>query len=77
MITMGCYNTLATMRNRLENMKPSDMDAQDQKSLALVRKWMSGEKGSNLEWGCARVECVFHKDYCLYGQKSKVKSRVK
>lgn len=39
MITMGCYNTLWTLRNHLESLKPQRCD-EDGKSLDLARKWM-------------------------------------
>jgi hypothetical protein len=43
MITMGCYNTLWTMRNHLENLGPDDRDKRDEASLLLSRKWMGVE----------------------------------
>jgi hypothetical protein len=43
MITMGCYNTLWTMRNHLENLGPDDRDQRDEASLLLSRKWMGVE----------------------------------
>jgi patatin-like phospholipase len=73
MITMGCYNTLATIRDRLENMKEREMDAQDEVALRLVRKWMSGKNGPDQDWRCARVNCAFYKNYCAHGLMEKVK----
>jgi hypothetical protein len=87
MITMGCYNTLTTIRKRLDGLQQLDqeeettprvegrkqqrMDDQDRKSLALVNKWMSFQEGSELDWVCTRAECVFHREHCAHGLMAK------
>ncbi len=74
MITMGCYNTLETIRKRLTEMnekRPWEMDEQDGISFALVNKWMGDEKGSDRGWACLRTECVFHQKHCAHGQLQK------
>lgn len=88
MITMGCYNTLTTIRQRLETLQKMDkaeeakprvvgrsqqqMDEQDKKSLALVNKWMSFKEGSETEWVCKREDCVFHQEHCAHGLKARI-----
>jgi len=74
MITMGCYNTLETIRERLTEMhekRPWEMDEQDRISFALVKKWMLDEKGSKRGWACTRTNCVFHQKHCAHGLKQK------
>lgn len=66
MITMGCYNTLVTVRKRLDGMKPGEMDGQDKISWELVKKWIPGKEGSPQEWRCTRKDCVFYKRFCKY-----------
>jgi predicted acylesterase/phospholipase RssA len=71
MITMGCYNTLVTVRKRLESRENQDdetMDDQDQISLELVRKWIPGDRKSPKDWRCTREACAFYKRYCKYSQ---------
>jgi hypothetical protein len=74
MIAMGCYNTLTTIRNRLDELekeRPWEMDEQDKISLELVHKWTSDEQGSERGWACMRTDCVFHPRHCAHGLKAK------
>jgi hypothetical protein len=87
MITMGCYNTLTTIKQRLETLQKLDeaeetkprvagkrqlrMDEQDKKSLTLVNKWMSFKEGLDAEWVCMREDCVFHQQHCAHGLRAK------
>ncbi len=73
LLTMGCYDTLTALRRNLEEQKPQDLDAQDQKVLGLVRKWMGdadwpAEKMEQekfcQEWRCGREACVFQAGFC-------------
>jgi hypothetical protein len=75
MITMGCYHTLTTIRNRLENMRDWQMDSQDESALRLVRKRISGEKGPGQDWRCTRKNCVFYKGHCAHGLDTKIKAQ--
>jgi hypothetical protein len=72
MITMGCFNTLTTIRSRLENMKEWERDTQDELTLSLARKWMTGEKGPDQDWSCTRESCAFYK-HCAHGLMMKGK----
>lgn len=83
MITMGCYNTLDSLRTRLEDPKQSgkweNMDSQDQRALTLVREW-TGKSWQAPDptapdkprpvWQCQRSACSFYKDACLHGAKA-------
>jgi hypothetical protein len=81
MITMGCYNTLWTLRTRLEELKASERDAQDEISLALARKWMGNQEWPEgpasqpqLEilrdsWRCTREVCPFFENDCKHGKE--------
>ena len=87
MITMGCYNTLSTIKERLETQQKLDsleeakprvegrrqlrMDDQDKKSLALINKWMFFKEGSTQDWVCMHEECVFHSKHCAHGLLAK------
>jgi hypothetical protein len=75
MLTMGCDNTLWTLREHLEG-QGSNLDAQDQQTLSLARKWMGSEtwpdghtEQENLRqtWRCQRTACVFHAQHCPRG----------
>jgi hypothetical protein len=75
MLTMGCYNTLWTLRSRLETMK-AGRDDHDEQVLTLTRKWTGIQKwpddGSERErlrqeWRCQRTACVFHARFCAHG----------
>jgi len=44
MITMGCYNTLWTMRTHLEDLDAKQRDELDERSLRLASRWMGIEK---------------------------------
>jgi len=78
MLAMGCYNTLWTMRSRLE--APQDpLDDQDRRALALAQKWMgidawpadaAGQEALRQTWRCQRAACVFHPDTCPHGASS-------
>jgi Patatin-like phospholipase len=75
MLTMGCYNTLWTIRSRLE--APQDpLDDQDRRALALAQKWMgidawpadaAGQEALRQTWRCQRTACVFHSTHCPHG----------
>jgi hypothetical protein len=73
MLTMGCYNTLWTLRTRLEKTK---RDAKDKQALALAEKWTGIEtlpKDSDereklgREWKCQRTACVYYAQHCARG----------
>jgi hypothetical protein len=49
MIAMGCYNTLWTMRNHLEDLDEEQRDEQDERSLRLASQWMGVEKWPRLK----------------------------
>ena len=75
MLTMGCHNTLWTLREHLEG-QGSSLDAQDKQTLSLARKWMGSEpwpqghkEQENLRqtWRCQRTACVFHAQHCRRG----------
>ena len=75
MLTMGCYNTLWAIRGHLEAQK-SDLDDQDQRGLALARKWMgvdtwpsdaAGKEDLRKTWRCQRTACVYHPHHCPHG----------
>jgi hypothetical protein len=77
MITLGCSNTLWTLRQHLEE-KADALDGQDMKVLAMARKWMGGNDwpvGTDEQdqlvssWQCQRAACVFHAQYCRHGQR--------
>jgi predicted acylesterase/phospholipase RssA len=77
MLTMGCYNTLWTLRNHLEGQK-DDLEERDRRTLALARKWMGGEswppdptgaEDPRHAWRCQRAACVFHAEHCSHGAK--------
>ena len=77
MITMGCYNTLWTLRQHLEK-KAEALDGQDMRVLAMARKWMGGgdwPRGADEQdplassWQCQRTACVFYAQYCSHGQR--------
>lgn len=78
MLTMGCYNTLWTLRSHLEDLG-TWRDEQDEQALRLASKWMGIETWPNkrvedyrdqvetlrTEWRCTRSECLFqNKVYC-------------
>jgi hypothetical protein len=76
MITMGCYNTLWTVRRHLEEAH-RPLDPTDTNLLAKVQKWTGFEwprDSSDLPklretWACQRHECVFHQKHCRHGAK--------
>lgn len=79
MLTSGCYDTLWTLRRRLEGQKLAEFDAQDQQTLGLLRKWMDieawpgavGEQETlRQQWQCRRTACVFHAQHCQHGAHS-------
>jgi len=76
LLTMGCYDTLAALRQHLEGQAQPNLDDQDRKVLALLQKWMGGSPWPDQdaeqeryieEWHCQRKECVFHSLYCSHG----------
>jgi hypothetical protein len=75
MLTMGCENTLWTLRKHLEG-QADGLDAHDQQALGLTRKWMGEEpwpkehtEQENLRqtWRCQHTACVFHTKHCARG----------
>jgi hypothetical protein len=77
MITMGCYNTIWTLREQLENQPVRD--SQDTAVLTMAKKWMDGKEWpENMEavgeykakWRCQRTACVFHSQFCKHGALS-------
>jgi hypothetical protein len=82
MLTMGCYNTLWTLRGHLEEQRESDLDDRDQVVLGLARKWMDIESWPKSQrdleairqtWRCQRTACVFHAEKCVHGRKTRVR----
>lgn len=76
MLTMGCYNTLWTLRVRLEGQKAAELDANDQQALQLTRKWMGitewpevadEQEVTRQSWYCLRTSCVYHAQHCPHG----------
>jgi hypothetical protein len=76
MLTMGCYNTLWTLRRRLEGQPPGSLDEQDRQALGLVQKWMgiptwpetfSEQEALRQGWHCQRTACVYHAQHCPHG----------
>jgi hypothetical protein len=76
LITMGCGDTLSSLRRHLEEQSQENLDDQDRKVLTLVKKWMGGlswpeEEDQQdrfiKEWRCGRAECVFHSQFCSRG----------
>jgi hypothetical protein len=76
MLTMGCYNTLWTLRQHLEKQSKDELDERDQSVLTLTKKWMDiGEwpkaqkdlESLREEWKCQRTACVFHAQSCPHG----------
>jgi hypothetical protein len=68
MLTMGCYNTLWSLRSYLEE-NEKDLDDFDQQVFALVKKWMEIEVFPEVakeqeelrrSWNCQRTACVYH-----------------
>ncbi len=43
MMTVGCYNTLWTLRAHLENKREGERDEMDERALSLARHWMGFE----------------------------------
>jgi hypothetical protein len=85
MITMGCQNTLWTLRAHLEEL--DSRDEQDERSLTLARKWMKlgGDGGvwptgaeqdvQRKKWTCQRSECVYFSQHCDRGAKAQEKDQ--
>jgi hypothetical protein len=78
MLTMGCYNTLWSLRSYLEE-NENRLDDVDQKVLVLVKKWMGIEIFPDVaqeqeelrrSWNCQRTACVYHAQHCPHGKKS-------
>jgi len=76
MLTMGCYNTMWTLRSHLEGQPVAELDASDQRVLQLARKWMGiaewpedpdEQEAAHQNWSCQRTACVFHEKHCLHG----------
>ena len=44
MMTIGCYNTLWTLRAHLEQKRDGERDEIDERALRLARKWMGFEE---------------------------------
>jgi hypothetical protein len=74
MLTHGCFDTLWSLRDRLES--ETDRDERDRQVLALARKWMGGVEWPaapdqrikmRSAWACQRTACVYHARYCPHG----------
>ena len=83
MLTMGCYNTLWTLQNYLEE-GTKYLDERDQVVLKMVRKWTGieefpedGPARDDLQkkWRCKRTVCVYHAKHCPHGAKPKKASK--
>ncbi len=78
MLTGGCYDTLDTLRARLEKVKEEDLDEHDKRVLTQARNW-TGEAWQPANpaarddarpiWRCERTTCVFHAEACRHGAK--------
>jgi len=75
MLALGCSDTLWTLREHLEK-QTGELDEQDNRSLALARKWMGNQdwpQGDEAQeelrgsWRCQRTACVFHAQHCGHG----------
>ncbi len=78
MLTMGCYNTLWTLRSYLDK-EDNQFDDHDRAVLDLVRKWTGIEimpeepqarKDLQQSWRCQRAACIYHAQYCPRGAKT-------
>lgn len=77
MLTMGCYNTLWSLRNHLE--QPGNLvDELDHQVLAMTRRWMGDQvwpkdyderQVLEEQWRCQRTQCVFHAVHCPHGAR--------
>jgi predicted acylesterase/phospholipase RssA len=76
MLTMGCYNTLDTLRTRLEAAGWEDLDEHDRRALTLARTWTgdawqpadpAAPEASRPLWRCQRTACAFHARACRHG----------
>jgi hypothetical protein len=79
MLTMGCYNTLWTLRSYLDG-GGKDYDDLDQVVTDLVTKWtgidelpeeIEARNGLQQIWQCQRTACVYHAQHCAHGTKVK------
>lgn len=78
MLTMGCYNALWALRRQLEA-STGHLDAQDERTLRLARRWMGSQSwptdAAEQErmrgtWRCQRSACVFHARHCPHGPQA-------
>jgi hypothetical protein len=76
MMTVGCYNTLWTLRMHLEQKKANERDQMDNRALDLARTWMGVENWPEdaeelddlrCNWKCQRKSCVFYEGHCPKG----------
>jgi predicted acylesterase/phospholipase RssA len=76
MLTMGCYDTLISLRRQFEGRSDRDLDERDRQVLALTRKWMGAaawpsdeaeQERALKEWRCQRTACVYHSEFCIHG----------
>jgi hypothetical protein len=86
MLTMGCYNTLDSLRTRLESRVKAggweSLDRHDQRALTLARKWTGdlwqpppGAEATNKErtsWQCQWTTCAFHAHACPHGVRAQL-----
>ncbi len=81
MLTVGCYNTLWTLRTHLEKKAKKAglrLDDVDDRALSLARKWMGfeewpepkGQEHLRERWQCRREKCVFYADHCKHGKRA-------
>jgi hypothetical protein len=78
MLTMGCYNTLWTLRSYLDE-GSKDFDDHDRQVLELVIKWTGIEEipeeakeqdDLRVNWHCQRTACVYYAQHCPHGAKT-------
>jgi hypothetical protein len=76
MLTMGCYDTLWTLRGTLEMQLKNELDERDQIVFRLLKNWMDiGEwpneqkdlESLRKEWKCRRTMCAFNAQSCPHG----------
>lgn len=84
MLAMGCYNTLDSLRTRLDARAKTEgeenLNSHDQRALMLVRKWTGdlwqapAQRDTSVParpvWQCQWTGCVFHANACPHGAKA-------
>ena len=76
MLTMGCSDTLWTLRMHLET-DTANQDDQDRQVLATAKKWMgfealpkdaAAQASLKTSWRCQRTACAFYNGFCSHGK---------